>query len=392
MAPRLFTEFALDAGQLGSLTASYFLGFAFMQIPIGMCLDRFAPSAVQAALYMVAAVGVGIFGTANSPTELLIGRLLIGIGVSAGLVAGLKSIALWFPRERIAVVNGIFIALGTLGAVAATAPAEWLLESMNWRSLFLLLMCACASIAFVLCVWVPRPTALHRNATVSSTRYGDVLRDPRLWRLAPLSALSIGSAWALQGLWAGPWLADVGGLERATVVEHLLLMSFALSFGALGLGAAIRTLAKWQISASQVLIGLVTFFMGAELALALHAPMPLIVPWCFVALMGAGTVATYSITAVLFDSSVLGRVNGVINLCHIGCAFLMQFGTGLVLAQWHQTAPGAISCCRIQRRAIGVARHSGISACLVRSLILRRETRTTKDGRLGHAGQHSTSN
>jgi hypothetical protein len=110
--------------------------------------------------------------------------------------------------------------------------------------------------------------------------------------------------------------------------------------GPLGLGAAIRTLGKWEISASQVLIGLVTCFMGSELALALHVPMPLIVPWCFVALMGAETVATYSITAVLFDNSVLGRVNAVINLCHIGCAFLMQSGIGLVLAQWHQTEPG----------------------------------------------------
>ena len=56
--------------------------------------------------------------------------------------------------------------------------------------------------------------------------------------------------------------------------------------------------------------------------------------------MGAGTVVTYSITATLFESSVLGRVNGVINLFHIGGAFIMQSGIGLLVAQWHPVAPG----------------------------------------------------
>jgi MFS family permease len=340
IAPRLIEEFSIDALQLGSLTASYFLGFAIMQIPVGICLDRFSPPMVQASLYMVAAAGAALFGNAHSPTELLASRLLIGIGVAGGLVAGMKSIALWFPRDRIAVVNGAFIAMGSLGGVGATAPAEWMLAGTDWRRLFLFLAVACASVAIVFWWWVPRMQPQRRDRAVPIAGYGDVLRDPRLWRLAPLSGLSIGSAWALQGLWAGPWLADVGGFNRSMVVGCLFAMSIALSLGALGLGAAIRLLKVWAIGPAQVLAGLVTCLMLSELAIALHLPLPPVVPWCVVAFMAAGTVATYSITAALFDTSVLGRVNGVINLFHIGCAFLMQSGIGLLLAQWHQTAPG----------------------------------------------------
>src|SRR3954453_11785429 len=62
IAPSLSAEFLLDAGQLGALTASYFLGFALMQIPIGYCLDRFNPGSVQAALFVVAAGGAALFG------------------------------------------------------------------------------------------------------------------------------------------------------------------------------------------------------------------------------------------------------------------------------------------------------------------------------------------
>ena len=97
IAPGLVHDFGLDAGQLGSLTAAYFFGFAAMQIPIGVCLDRFSPSVVQASLFALAAAGATFFSTAHSSVELLAARLLIGVGVAAGLVAGLMAIALWFP-------------------------------------------------------------------------------------------------------------------------------------------------------------------------------------------------------------------------------------------------------------------------------------------------------
>ena len=74
---------------------------------------------MQAALFVVAA-GAPHYRLAHSPGELLVARLLVGIGVAAGLVAGLKSIALWFPNYvRIPVVNGAFIAVGSLGAVGS---------------------------------------------------------------------------------------------------------------------------------------------------------------------------------------------------------------------------------------------------------------------------------
>ena len=41
-----------------------------------------------------------------------------------------------------ALVNGCMIMLGALGAVTATAPAEWLLDCTGWRGLFELLAAA----------------------------------------------------------------------------------------------------------------------------------------------------------------------------------------------------------------------------------------------------------
>src|SRR5262245_2399362 len=213
LAPALAHDFDLDAGQLGSLTAAYFLGFAAMQIPIGVCLDRFSPSAVQASLFLLAAAGAMLFSVANTPAGLLAARLLIGVGVAAGLMAGLKAIVLWFPSIPLA--NGAFIAVGTLGAVAATAPTEWLLTEMGWRGLFQIIAICCALVAASVLALFPRAEATTPppQSDAGLRGYALVLRDGRFWRLAPLSGVSIGSPWALQGLWAGSWFSDVAGFR-----------------------------------------------------------------------------------------------------------------------------------------------------------------------------------
>jgi MFS family permease len=342
LAPALAHDFDLNAGELGSLTAAYFLGFAAMQIPIGVCLDRFSPSAVQASLFLLATAGTMLFSVANTPAGLLAARLLIGVGVAAGLVAGLKAIVLWFPRDRVPLANGAFIAIGTLGAVAATAPTEWLLTEMGWRGLFQIIAICCALVAASVLALFPGAEATRPPPQSGGGLHGYalVLRDGRFWRLAPLSGVSIGSAWALQGLWAGSWFSDVAGFDRQTVVSHLFVMSLALSGGALCLGAIIQALKRVGIGPTTALAGLVTLLILAELALALRQPVPAIVPWCLIALMGAGTVATYSITAELFSKSSVGRVNCAINLFHIGGAFLLQTSIGLIIARWPQADAG----------------------------------------------------
>jgi len=342
VAPQLAHDFRLDAAQLGSLTAVYFLGFAAVQIPLGACLDRFGPVRVQVPLCLMAALGAAIFSYAQSPWQLVAGRLIIGIGVAAGLVAGLKTIALWFPKDRVPMMNGTFVAFGTLGAVAATAPTEWLLTVVDWRGLFQIFACALVLIALSLSLLVPAMprTAMPEDNHGAQLTYGTLFKDQRFWRLAPLSGLSIGSAWALQGLWAAAWMSDVGGFDRATLVTQLFIMSLVLSMSALGLGGAISYLKHWGVGPSKVLPGMVMVLMAAELMLTAGHVLPSIIPWCLVAIMSAGTVATYSITADVFEKPMLGRVNGAINLFHIGGAFLIQTVIGLIITRWQPLDAG----------------------------------------------------
>src|SRR5262245_33126194 len=135
----LVAEFDLNAAQLGVLTSVYFLTFAAVQLPVGAAIDRFGPGRVQGVLLTIAAAGALAFATASGISGLLTGRGLIGLGVAAALIAGLKAIADEFPQERLPLLNGAFVAFGATGAISATAPLEWLLAQIDWRTVFVLL-------------------------------------------------------------------------------------------------------------------------------------------------------------------------------------------------------------------------------------------------------------
>ncbi|HRH75384.1 MAG TPA: MFS transporter, partial [Zoogloea sp.] len=136
ISPDLTRELGLTAADLGLLTSTYFFAFGLAQIPVGIALDRYGPRRVEAALRLIAAMGGGRFATGDSLPTLASARGLIGLGVAACLMAGLKGFTLWFPRERLASMTGYIMSCGALGAVTASAPLEAALPFLGWRGAF----------------------------------------------------------------------------------------------------------------------------------------------------------------------------------------------------------------------------------------------------------------
>jgi MFS family permease len=139
IASDLTAELNISAADLGLLTSVYFLVFAAVQLPLGALLDRYGPKTIQSALLLLASAGALVFALADGLIGLIMGRALLGLGVALALMAGFKAIVLWFPPERIVLVNGWLVMLGALGALTATAPAEFVVQAVGWRGLFAML-------------------------------------------------------------------------------------------------------------------------------------------------------------------------------------------------------------------------------------------------------------
>lgn len=333
IAGTLTQELGLGPADLGLLTSVYFLAMAAVQVPLGILLDRYGPRRVQSACLIFAAAGAGIFACAEGMPGLMLGRALIGVGVATALMASLKAIVLWFPKERIALANGWVVMLGALGAVTATLPAEPLVAALGWRGLFMLLAAATAVCAIIMFVVVPE-TEQQPAARSFRVRLRDIYRDARFLRLAPLSTLCIGTAWSLQGLWAAPWLEHVEGLERPAVVRHLLVMGVALSLGALFLGWGADRLRRRGIARETFLAAIALVFIAAQLALVMRVPVPAYIPWAIIAAVGAATVLSFAILPEYFPKEMSARANAALNILHLGGAFLLQYVTGLIVSLW----------------------------------------------------------
>ena len=337
IADKLVSDLMLTAADLGLLTSVYFLTFAGMQLPLGVWLDRYGPRHVQAILLAVAAVGSAVFGLAQHFAPLVLGRALMGAGVAGALTAGLKAIVMWFPKEHVALINGWFVSVGALGAVTATAPTEWLLPALGWRGLFLVLAPATCLCEIVIFFVVPQAHPAHygtRGAAAPLAGLKTIYSDPRFWRVAPLSASCIGTSWALPGLWAASWLTDVESLDRSGVVRHLFVMAVGLCVAALGLGVVAHRLRRCGVHAQTVLVVTAIVFMAAQSALVLRLPLPSYLLWSIMAGVGAATVLSYAILAEHFPKEMTGRANGALNTLHFGSAFIVQWGTGVVVQQW----------------------------------------------------------
>jgi MFS family permease len=336
ISPALASEFGLDAADTGLLASVYFLVFGLMQIPIGVFLDRLGPRRVQAVLLVIAAGGATLFGNASSFPELLVARAMIGLGVAGSFMAGLKAIVTWWPKERVALANGWMIMLGSIGAVTATAPVDWLLNYVGWRSLFEIMTIGTFAVSGFVYMVVPE-RAVESQICAPARKpltLWSVYSDPRFLRIAPLSATCIGSAWALQSLWASAWLTDVEGFGGQSRVTHMFFMAIGLSLGALLLGGLADRLRKHNITTEVLLAGVGVLFIVAQLALVLRIHLPPLLPWSIMSIAGAATVLSFAAVADYFPREFAARSNGALNLLHLGWAFTIQYGIGLVVGQW----------------------------------------------------------
>lgn len=343
IAPRLIEDLGLGAGDLGLLTAAYFLAFAAFQIPLGILLDRYGPRRVQAVLFLSAAAGAAVFAVGESRDLLLLGRALIGLGVAGGLMASFKAITIWFPQARWPLVNGCFLASGGLGAIAATEPVELLLGLTDWRGLFFGLCLASLAVSALIFWVVPEAPASARSSRLRDAlgQLRHVYADRLFWRLAPLGVFCSATSMAVLGLWSGPWLKDVGGLAPDGVARVLLAGAAAMAAGSILTGGLADLLGRRGISLEAVTgLGLLVFFLAQALVI-FGVDAGAAWPWILYGLSAPFSMLIYPRLSRHFPLAYAGRANTGVNVLVFLLAFTIQAAVGWVIDLWPEGAAGS---------------------------------------------------
>ena len=339
----LVGDLGFSAASLGLLTSVYFISFASFQLPLGLLLDRFGPRRTESVLLIFAALGALIFSMAESLSGLILGRLLIGFGVSACLMASFKAYVLWFPPDRLPLMNGLQMVAGGLGAMSATVPLRTALEFTDWRGVFLILSGLTLFSALVL--WLVYPEKEGSTGPVPMKKQLEglktVLTSRPFLAIAPLVMFSQSAQMAIQGLWAKPWLRDVAGLDEAECANHLMWMMAAMMAGFFLLGLlSERLYHARKISPVTVGVSAMSVFIVLQLLMALGwtaQPMLLMTAFSFFATAG---ILPYAGLSQIFPKDLSGRVSTSLNLTVFLGAFAVQWGLGEIISLWPTEGKG----------------------------------------------------
>jgi sugar phosphate permease len=355
IAPNLAREFALSASRLGLMTGLFYAAFAATQLPLGRALDRHGPRLVTPVLMLAAAGGSLVFGTADGFAGLALGRALIGVGMAGVLMGALKAFRQWYPGTEYPAVAGLFVGVGAVGALAAATPLAALTGSVGWRPVFV--VAAGLTVLAALSVFFgtrdtpsgaalrggaspgdaqpegaqPRPTAPGARGAFTS-----VLTSNALWRMGTMHLFVAGTQFAVQGLWGGPYLYDIGRLSPIEVGNVLLLLSGGMAAGYGASGWVARRCGLVRTVTTAMLI-----FAATHGVLALRPPLAVIGAAYLVFGISAGFgIMLLTHAGLTFPTHLGGQAMTFVNLMGIGGTFLFQWGIGAILAAYGADGQG----------------------------------------------------
>ena len=329
LSPVLTLEFDLMAADLGLLAGGYFLGFASMQIPLGYLLDKFGPKKIVSSFTLIAFIGTVSFALAQSFSGLLASRILIGVGVSACLMAPLTGYRIWFAENQQQRANSWMLMIASLGFLSSTLPVQLLLPTLGWRWMFggiavLILISIILMLTFI-------PKWNHQKDESLNGSFADVWKNKFFISVIPLGLFNYGGLMAIQTLWAGPWMIRVAGyspLESATGlfwINITMLVSFFLW------GYFLPKIISLGFSAIKILK------LGIPLSFLVMLTIILLGPKA-----GAFYITLFILTSIFlsviqpavgltFQSHLAGKALTSFNLLIFLGAFIMQWFIGLVI-------------------------------------------------------------
>ena len=332
ISPELVSEFNLSSGELGLLGGGYFLGFASVQIPLGYLLDSKGPRKIVSYFLSLSIVGLILFSTAQNLSMLLISRILIGVGVGACLMGPLTAYRIWFQDQTQQRANSWMLMVGAIGMLSSSLPVQYFLPLIGWRSIFLTLALLTFICIILIIIFIPQwEIKSFENEEFHENKLSTVWRNSLFKSLIPMGFFSYGGLFAIQTLWAGPWMIRVTGYTPEESAQGLFLIYFSMLFSFLCWGYFVPKFSKNVNDAIKLLK------IGAPLNLIVLALIIYLGPkagsihWALFIVSSIFLSLTQPAVGMAFSIKNAGKALTSFNLLIFIGAFFIQWIIGIII-------------------------------------------------------------
>jgi MFS family permease len=387
IAVDLQKSFDTSGALLGILGSAYFYPYAFMQLPSGILADSWGPRKSISFFFIIAAAGSILTGLSPNIGVAVLGRVLVGLGVSTLFVCNFKLLSEWFNPREFAIMGGLFVAVAGLGSFASTVPLAWLSGLIGWRmSLILVGFVTLAMGAVIYLVvrdrpagrdWLGPPMAAPLGGRPTEVREGllggmrRIFASKQFWPVPVWTFFGAGIFFSLAALWSGPYLIHVYGLTRTEA--GAVLSMFAVGLIA---GGPVQGVCANRFGRKPVLVGtslILLLISGVFFVFTDCLPLYLVYLLFFGIAFSIGSTGSLQATVCkeMFPPAIAGTAVGAGNLFAMLGAACWQVLMGIVLTLGEKDATNIYPVSGYRRIFFLCVAASVVSVC---SALCLRET------------------
>jgi len=337
LSPNLVANFHIDALTIASVAAMFYYAFMVMQIISGVLIDRYGVHIMLTIAALCCALGGFLFAFADNVYVLEASRLLAGAGASFSFIGVITLARAWFSRRSFALVNGLTLTVGTLGAFLGEGPLARLLAIENWRDIIAYV--GVFSLLLAVLIWfavrnrppyTPRPAESRQTLWTFILQLPAVLTNRHVWTAGIYASFIFVPVAAFLAMWCAPFL-------RADYHIGLSLAETAASVGFIGLSIGAPLLA-WISNTLKKRVPMMTLAaLGGFIVMViiLYTRLPLSAVFVLIFLLGifsSGFTLSFVIVKEFTRAEIAATVFSVTNLLKLlsGAVVLQLIGWSLV--------------------------------------------------------------
>jgi len=235
MMHQIMEQLSIDASHFGILAAFYYYGYAGMQIPTAILLDRFGPRYMIFMFAVICGLAAIIFNYTNDFYLAILSRFLIGAGSAVGFLGVSKVVSEWFPKEHYSKIIGFSFTIGLMGAIYGGKPISLLIEKHSWQKVSLILAVVSMIIGCSTYLALRSPKNIssrtQKDRQFKMVNFTTLLSSKIIWMLAFSNLLMVGSLEGFADVWGVQYLMVAHNLKKGDAAELISFLFFGMLFG-----------------------------------------------------------------------------------------------------------------------------------------------------------------